>query len=522
MFKIVAIGGKIRGKEFLLEEGENVVGRSMEATHQVEVDGVSKKHMSITVNGDTCFIQDLGSSNGTFVNGKLTKKMTIKNTDKIAIPNVIFQLVYVEEKKVIVKKKVAKVDEDAQDAMKFEETMPKDLLGKIRYLFKHKIMSVIYSFNEQYEWSVLLGILLFIFICTTIGFTIGPVLQNSKSLLIKEIAARGGQYADEVARFNRSALSRGNLERLNTSFLDNAAEGVKSYELFDLEGRIVRPQGKLNSYVSNPFSVKAWKRILASGDDSIRKPIYEYIGENEIGIAKAILAFDSSTGREEPVGIIAINFKPKSLSAEAANSTYSYLVSLIIMSIIGVIFFGTIYYMTTRPLQEMRIQAEEVMRGKRKEIESNYLFSETYGLKGTMNSLLQKVRELQSEGGSEFAQIEEDEPYIRQLNELLQGAQGPVLILNSEKNIEHINLEGEDLTGMRENSSSGTSLLDSARDQGFAATVIDLCDQSANNDGSNQNELYELTGKNYVIHVSALMGKDNFAKAFYVTFVLED
>jgi hypothetical protein len=340
--------------------------------------------------------------------------------------------------------------------------------------------------------------------------------------LVKEIVARGGQYADEVARFNRSALSRGNLERLNTTFLDNAAEGVNSYELFDLEGRIVRPQGKLNSYVSDPFSVKAWKRILASGDESIRKPIYEYVGDNEIGIGKAILAFDASTGREEPVGIIAIRFKPKRLSAEAANSTYAYLKSLIIMSLIGMIFFGIIYYMTTRPLEEMRLQAEEVMRGKRKEIDSKHLFSEVYGLKNTINSLLQKVRELQNDGSAEFAEIEGDESYIRTLNEFMQGAQGPVIILNSEKNIEHINMEGEDLTGMRENSSSGTSLLDSARDQGFAATVIDLCDQSANNEGSNQNELYELTGKNYDIHVSALMGKDNFAKAFYITFVLEE
>ena len=40
--------------------------------------------MQITVNGDSCFIEDLGSSNGTFINGKLIKKATIKNEDKIA------------------------------------------------------------------------------------------------------------------------------------------------------------------------------------------------------------------------------------------------------------------------------------------------------------------------------------------------------------------------------------------------------------------------------------------------------
>ncbi|MEX1099362.1 MAG: FHA domain-containing protein, partial [Bacteriovoracaceae bacterium] len=504
--------------ELQLNEGENVLGRGLEADHPIKVDGVSKRHMSITVNGDTCYVEDLGSSNGTFVNGKLIKGATVKNGDKIAIPNLIFQVVYVKEKKVVVKKKVAKVGE-AEEDLDFKDTIPNDLFGKIKYAFKHKVMSVIYSFNEQYEWSVMLGILLFMFVCVNIGLTIGPVLHDSKELLKNEIVARGSQYAEEVARFNRAALSRGDLNRLNTNFLENSAEDVRSYELFDLEGRIVRPVGKLNSYVSDSFSVKAWKQILAGGNENLRRTIYEVVGDGEIGIGKAILAYDTNTGREEPVGIIAIRFKPRSWAAQAANQSGSYLEALIITCIVGVVFFGVIYYMTTRPLEQMRLQIEEVLRGKRKELELPGLFEEAAPLKNTVNSILQRIRELQSDDASEFAEIEEDAPYVRTLYEFMQGAQGPAMILNSEKMIEHINSEGEDLTGMRESAAAGTSLLDSARDQGFAATVIDLCDQSANNDGTNQSEVYELTGKNFAIHVSSLIGKDNFAKGFYITFM---
>ncbi|MCO4754300.1 MAG: FHA domain-containing protein [Bacteriovoracaceae bacterium] len=519
MYKLVAVGGKLRGTEIQLNEGENVLGRGMEVDHSIRVDGVSKRHMSITVNGDTCFVQDLGSSNGTFVNGKLVKNATVINGDKIAVPNVIFQVVYVKEKKVVVTKKVAKVGDADEAALEFKDTVPKDFIGRVKYFFKHKVMSVIYSFNEQYEWSVMLGILLFIFVCINIGLTIGPVLRDGKELLKNEIVARGGQYAEEVARFNRAALSRGDLNRLNTNFLENSAEDVKSYELFDLEGRIVRPVGKLNSYVEDAFSVKAWKQILGGGEASLRKTIYEVVGDGEIGIGKAILAYDTNTGKEEPVGIIAIRFKPRSWAAQAANQSGSYLEALIITCIVGVVFFGMVYYMTTRPLEIMRLQIEEVLRGKRKELEMPVLFDEIQPLKNTVNSILQRVREMQSEDGGDFAEIEEDGPYVRTLYEFMNGAQGPVIVLNSEKMIEHINPEGEDLTGMRESSAGGTSLLDSARDQGFAATVIDLCDQSANNEGTSQSEVYELTGKNYMIHVSSLIGKDNFAKAFYVTFV---
>ncbi len=519
MFKLVAVGGKLRGKEFTLEEGENTLGRSPSASHSLSVNGVSKEHMQITVNGESCFVEDLGSSNGTFVNGKLIKKATIKNGDKIAVPNVIFQLVYVKEKKVIIKKKVAKVAEDNENYSS-AEVAPKDFIGRMKFLFKHKIMSVLYSFNEQYEWNVMLGILLFVFVCTSIGLTIGPVLVSSNNLLIREIASRGTQYAKEVSRFNAVALRRGNLDQINTTFLDNDAEGVVSYELFDLEGRIVRPLDKLNSYINDSFSIET--REYFKNYENISRSFKRKLGGEELGIARAITSHNVQTGQQEPVGYIAIRFRPESLTVSAANNSVAYLESLITTCIVAVILFGMIYYLTTKPLDELRAQVEEVLRGKRKELESKSLFSEISGLRNTFNSVLSRIRELQNEDSGEFAEIEEDSGYVRQLYEFMAGAQGPVMVLNSEKLIEHLNPEGEDLTGLRENIAQGSSLLDTARDQGFAATVIDLCDQSANNEGTNQSELYELTGKNYMINVTSLMGKDNFAKAFYITFVLDE
>ena len=107
------------------------------------------------------------------------------------------------------------------------------------------------------------------------------------------------------------------------------------------------------------------------------------------------------------------------------------------------------------------------------------------------------------------------------LKEFMEGADGPIMILNSEKNIEHMNERAEDLLGIRESSAQGESLLDTARNEGVAATIIDLCDQSANNTGTHQSEIYELQGKDYSINVTSLMGKDNFAKAFYISFVVE-
>ncbi len=122
----------------------------------------------------------------------------------------------------------------------------------------------------------------------------------------------------------------------------------------------------------------------------------------------------------------------------------------------------------------------------------------------------------------QFKEVEEEGPYVRIVGEFLIGAQGPALALTSEKMISKMNMKAEDLLGFRENTSSGKGLLDVAREKGFAATVTDLCDQSANSSGGSQTGRYELGGKSYEIHSVALMGRDGFAKAFYITFMAEE
>ncbi len=515
MYKLVAVGGKLRGKEIILSEGENVIGRSAEADHQLPLDGVSKKHMRITVNGTTAFVEDLGSSNGTFVNGKLVRKATVKDHDKIALPNVIFQIVYVEEKKIIVKKTAARgpdPDADYEDS----EVAPQSLGGKMIHFFRTKIMPVVHSFNEQYEWSALVGILLFLFIGINVSLIIFPVLRDSKRLLVQEIAMRGKQYADEVARTNSVALSRRNLDKVETNFLESA-EGVNSYELFDTDGRVVRPLGKINTYVKDSFAVGALNYYKDEKNRS--SPYISFLDRGTIGIARAIRAYDVNLGREDMVGIIAIQFSPKSLEREAAINSQAYLESLVTSAMAALFFFGMVYFLTVKPLYELRQQIERVLRGRQKELESKYLFKEIAPLRNTVNSLLQRLRELQSPDSEEMQSTEEDAPYVRTLIEFVQGAQGPVMVLSGDKLIQAMNLECEDLIGIRQTASQGQSLLDAARDQGMAATIIDLCDQSANNDGANQRENYEIGGKEIAINVASLIGKDKFAKAYYITFV---
>ncbi len=59
-----------REREIALAEGENVLGRSEEATVWVDADSVSRRHARILLEGDRAYLEDLGSKNGTFLRGE--------------------------------------------------------------------------------------------------------------------------------------------------------------------------------------------------------------------------------------------------------------------------------------------------------------------------------------------------------------------------------------------------------------------------------------------------------------------
>ncbi|MFY0579594.1 DUF4388 domain-containing protein [Cystobacter fuscus] len=90
------ISGKYQGGEFPLKAGKQIViGRSSELDMVLVEDMVSRKHARISVNGaGQISIEDLGSTNGTFVNGEKVKQSTLKEGDRILIGTSILKLIH--------------------------------------------------------------------------------------------------------------------------------------------------------------------------------------------------------------------------------------------------------------------------------------------------------------------------------------------------------------------------------------------------------------------------------------------
>ncbi|MFT3709240.1 MAG: FHA domain-containing protein [Archangium sp.] len=88
------ISGKYQGGEFPLKgDKQLIIGRSSELDIVLVEDMVSRKHAKITLSAGKITIEDLGSTNGTFVNGEKVKSSRLKEGDRILVGTSILKLV---------------------------------------------------------------------------------------------------------------------------------------------------------------------------------------------------------------------------------------------------------------------------------------------------------------------------------------------------------------------------------------------------------------------------------------------
>jgi diguanylate cyclase (GGDEF)-like protein len=82
---ILFLAGPLIGKLLHLEDGTTTIGRAQDVDVSIADARISRRHLQITVDGEDVTIEDIGSTNGTYVNGKRITKSVLSDGDKIQI-----------------------------------------------------------------------------------------------------------------------------------------------------------------------------------------------------------------------------------------------------------------------------------------------------------------------------------------------------------------------------------------------------------------------------------------------------
>ncbi|MEQ8663667.1 MAG: FHA domain-containing protein, partial [Gammaproteobacteria bacterium] len=91
---VLSMNGAVLG-EFPLDKERISIGRKPDNDIQIDNLAVSGKHALVITILDDSFLEDLGSTNGTYVNGKLVKKHALRNGDVIGLGK--HELKYINE-----------------------------------------------------------------------------------------------------------------------------------------------------------------------------------------------------------------------------------------------------------------------------------------------------------------------------------------------------------------------------------------------------------------------------------------
>ncbi len=92
------ISGKYKGGEYVVSlTKETIIGRSSDIDLVLMEDMVSRKHARLWIEDDKIHLKDLGSTNGSFVNGEKVSDVVVSKGDRILIGTSIMKVVETEK-----------------------------------------------------------------------------------------------------------------------------------------------------------------------------------------------------------------------------------------------------------------------------------------------------------------------------------------------------------------------------------------------------------------------------------------
>jgi two-component system, NtrC family, sensor kinase len=86
------IQGPDRGRVFDIEGEVSTIGRDPSCEVSLRDSGVSRRHAHIVLHGGRCILKDLGSSNGTLVNGQKISEIDFQTGDQLRVGNTVLAM----------------------------------------------------------------------------------------------------------------------------------------------------------------------------------------------------------------------------------------------------------------------------------------------------------------------------------------------------------------------------------------------------------------------------------------------
>jgi len=256
--QLVVLAGSNVGEMYNLV-GTLIVGRGREAGIRVQTDGISRQHARIKVGPGSVVLEDLGSTNGSFVNGERIVKCELKDGDKIQFgSSTILKFTYQDD-----------IEEDFQRQM-FESASRDALTGLYnkRFLLERLQSEFAFALRHKAQLSLLIfDIDHFKRINDTYGHLAGDYVLSTLGQIITPMI----RAEDILARFGGEEfviMSRSTNPPSIAAVAERVRAGVERFP-FVHDGKTLRVTVSLGIAGMPHDAIKTSEDLLGSADRAL-------------------------------------------------------------------------------------------------------------------------------------------------------------------------------------------------------------------------------------------------------------
>lgn len=523
MRRLVIVSGPNRGSAFSLIEGENSIGRQMDNHIVLSSSKVSKRHCSLLVTHDDVLLRDEGSTNGTFVNGAMTKKQPLKTGDKLSVGEFVMELVNPTTQSVV--SNVIPFQGNLAPAMggpmngmggalspshaqahqnqhhfnepEPEVIAPEDLPGKIKFFFEGKIMPNFYGMLMKTEYRSIVAIVIGALTGIAVVGSVMPTQDLAEQSIRREAGIRAKVLSREIADRYLPYIAGHQESQIDLSLLESE-ESVKLVAITNADLQIIAPQSRLNQILAGGKEAGFAMRMAKEFKEGRERGGGGILSD---GLAIWIEPIKTTDPRQiktvvAGLAIVAIDFSSNLIQAGGIGVAYG--TGFGVAGFAAILAYFILLRLTFKPYEVLNDDLDQVLRGEITKVTHEFQIEEANGLWNNINAAVQR---LPKGGGTDLSMdtlITNWDFEMAPVRAFAEATNLAFIGFDSDFVVVAMNPQFEEVSGIRMNS-VGQGLSTIARDQTFVLLITDLKERAESSPSRSALDEIEFSGVLYSI-----------------------
>jgi hypothetical protein len=474
-----------------------VLGRAEDCDIRLNSTGISKKHCMITpLSGSRLEIEDLGSSNGTYVNGLLVKRHIMQPGDTLSVHSFVLQLkhrvpVAEEVKKSTVDTAFRNVGEEAIDTSGLRQETP--LGEKVNIWLEGNVYPLADQLSSTLDVRMLFTIFLVLWTVIISALSLQPFKELANETARSESIEVARLYARQLVRLNQGAVIEQRFNELTIAIDSRRGQtpGVLDAMILNSEnGTYMAPAEKLGQSIPPDSPYGYYARLAASKDG-------EYVGYNEdegLAFVGVPIKIGTSEGNKTvATAVVVFSYLQGQLSFKQMLDQV--VNSLLIGLVISWVFIAFLYRWTDGSLSRAAKSIEAALKSGYTTVSLPIRWPALTSLLQETSYALTKAQEGDAAGGG--GGPDSGDWAVASVNNTL----GAAAAFNTDLTVIAWNGAMAKIIGIQESLAVGSDISQASRDVAFETAIREMSAESQTMPWKNVQRAIEFSGRDYTLQM---------------------